>query len=648
MKQRAQTVEFDGVSFSVDEFGVLDCTGLALNGQRWADSRQLSIGVRDRSGGVFVAKELRYDEHSVTPTETGRTLRIVASPNFSAANGPHKIRVVLEYQSLNDGLVLEETIALENTGGRTLFCSDAKLGWSTDAKVEYFLVPFDAANESPRAVDPRSQQYLRRSKDGLLLLKQGHVLTVSPGRGDMEPQRVGIARERTRVSFGMIEPLHASVRTTGFTPGTTLLLSSTRFRSSRGGIEEGLKAHRSYMQLRGVGVPKNYNPPLNYCQYYECGGHWTFEQAVRCADIAQDLGCELLYLDQGWEDSFGSGLWDDKRLGPQAQLISACKERNLRIGALVGLHNKAEVFPLEYYRRSGVGTIEEGDTHGHPYGVCPSVRDWQKEKTERLVRLIDEGISFLSFDFNDYHLSCCCRQHDHSVPMERWEHVRAVAEQQSMVKRLRPHVLQEAHDWVDAGACVEVLYLFQDGHDERWGFEYMWEPMADLRSGRIHNLYYYNMSYGLPLYLHIDCSFDNQHLVVFWYMASVIRHLGIGNATSLNKAQYERLKESISTYKRLRPWLVHGEFDGTDRNVHIHRLASRGAVVLVFNDSEEKAIRSVQPSRALLGIPDGVRITRHVEYGPAPLASGPDPNLDTDFSLEPLSVSVLLFEPASR
>ena len=55
----------------------------------------------------------------------------------------------------------------------------------------------------------------------------------------------------------------------------------------------------------------------------------------------------------------------------------------------------------------------------------------------------------------------------------------------------------------------------------------MWAPMEDLLSGRAITLYYYNLAYGLPLYIHIDLRADNQNALVFWN-ASTCRHLGIG------------------------------------------------------------------------------------------------------------------------
>ncbi|MBI4530230.1 MAG: hypothetical protein HY709_01810, partial [Candidatus Latescibacteria bacterium] len=43
---------------------------------------------------------------------------------------------------------------------------------------------------------------------------------------------------------------------------------------------------------------------------------------------------------------------------------------------------------------------------------------------------------------------------------------------------------------------VYYKYSLPGSYDEKWGFELMWQPMEDIRSGRARSLYYYNLKGG--------------------------------------------------------------------------------------------------------------------------------------------------------
>ena len=93
------------------------------------------------------------------------------------------------------------------------------------------------------------------------------------------------------------------------------------------------------------------------------------------------------------------------------------------------------------------------------------------------------------------------------------------------------------------------------GFDTVWAFELMWRPMQDLTSGRSIALYYYNLAYSLPLYIHIDLRTDNRNAVVFWWNASTCRHLGIGG-THPDPAVRQAQKEGMANYRRLKPYFA--------------------------------------------------------------------------------------------
>jgi hypothetical protein len=103
--------------------------------------------------------------------------------------------------------------------------------------------------------------------------------------------------------------------------------------------------------------------------------------------------------------------------------------------------------------------------------------------------------------------------------------------------------------------------------------------MGNLRSGQSLVLYYYNLAYSLPLYLHIDLRTDNDQALVFWWNASTCRYLGIGGTHAdpkVNDAHFAAMK----TYKRLKPFYTAGIFYGINEMVHLHRHPMDNAAVI--------------------------------------------------------------------
>ena len=141
------------------------------------------------------------------------------------------------------------------------------------------------------------------------------------------------------------------------------------------------------------------------------------------------------------------------------------------------------------------------------------------------------------------------------------------------------------------------------GFDSVWAFELMWDPMTDLVGGHSIALYYYNLAYSLPLYLHIDLRKDNAQCLMFWWNASTCRHLGIGGThadPSVRKAQ----KEAMATYRRLETFFKTGTFYGLDEMVHVHVLpAEQAAVINCFNLDDHEVIRHIEvhPAKMELG-----------------------------------------------
>ena len=164
-------------------------------------------------------------------------------------------------------------------------------------------------------------------------------------------------------------------------------------------------------------------------------------------------------------------------------------------------------------------------------------------------------------------------------------------------------------------------YVQALGFDSIWGFELMWNPMDNLSSGESIALYYYNLAYALPIYLHIDLRTDNRNALVFWWYASTCRHLGIGGTSKdpvLNKAHFE----AMATYRKLEPFFKRGKFYGIDEQVHVHvHPSEQAAVINAFNlDSHpvKKEVEFIPEKYGLKGKLrfhiDGVQ-SRHTQEG---------------------------------
>ncbi len=77
--------------------------------------------------------------------------------------------------------------------------------------------------------------------------------------------------------------------------------------------------------------------------------------------------------------------------------------------------------------------------------------------------------------------SCYSAEHGHQVPMTREEHAEAIMTVVRAIKSEFPRVTIESHDRI-SGEFLPLYYQHgtNNSHDELWGFEYMWDPYADL------------------------------------------------------------------------------------------------------------------------------------------------------------------------
>ena len=135
---------------------------------------------------------------------------------------------------------------------------------------------------------------------------------------------------------------------------------------------------------------------------------------------------------------------------------------------------------------------------------------------------------------------------------------------------------------------VYYKYGLPGSYDSNWGFELMWDPMADITSGRARAMYYYNLGCNVPIYLHIDLRKDKPGCPELWWYASTARHLGIGG-THENPAVAAAQKAAMRKYHQLERFFKRGDFYGLGEEVHLHALPEENAfVVNLFNLSDGK------------------------------------------------------------
>src|ERR1035438_2056656 len=246
-------------------------------------------------------------------------------------------------------------------------------------------------------------------------------------------------------------------------------------------------------------------------------------------------------------------------------------------------------YPLEAHRLDRFGRRAMWDTSSkfssgfsEPV-LCGASQQYLTVTADRLKALARDGAAFFMFDGTAYHEECWDPNHGHQLPSGREEHSQATCRLARMVHADYPNVLIEMHDpplggvamhaspiYYGYGRCPEGEQFCQAlGFDTVWAFELMWKPLLDLTSGHSVALYYYNLAYSLPLYIHIDLRSDNENAVVFWWNASTCRHLGIGG-THLDPATRQAQQQGMANYRRLKPYFAAGAFCGIDEQTHVH------------------------------------------------------------------------------
>ncbi len=399
----------------------------------------------------------------------------------------------------------------------------------------------------------------------------------------------------------------------------------TRITAFEGGISEGFYAFRAEMESRGHGCPAGFNPPVHWNELYDNklwslpgGGmdkpenrkkYYALADMKDAAGKARDIGCEALYLDPGWDTFFASKIWDESRLGKLPDFTAMLRQE---YGLSLSLHTPLSGWcdPSSYAR-----DIDRMNRDGSriEMSLCGASRQYTEETLARLEALARDGATFFMFDGTMDNGECWDPHHGHPVPSGREDHVQATNRLACLVHAKYPNVLIEMHDQMLGGTSLRYVPTYYGhghrrlgaaagathGFDTVWAFELMWDPMTDLVGGHSIALYYYNLAYSLPLYIHIDLRKDNGQCLMFWWNASTCRHLGIGG-THADPAVRKAQKEAMATYQRLAPFFKAGKFYGLDEMVHVHvHPTEPAAVINCFNLESQPATRHIEfaPSR---------------------------------------------------
>jgi hypothetical protein len=404
-------------------------------------------------------------------------------------------------------------------------------------------------------------------------------------------------------------------------PGAARDFGVTRLTPFTGDLMQGYYTFRAEMDARGHVMPDSYDPPSHWNELYDNKLWWTGNHAdpelrkkfYTLADLkyaagqAQTYGCEALYCDPGWDTPQSSKIWGEERLGKLTDFLAMLKSEYG--GLKLSLHT-----PLSGW--TGVnadlipGTALDREEPGPTY-ACGASLKYIDETVKRLTVLANAGVSFFMFDGTVWMGECRDATHGHSSPSTTREHVDAMNKIAYGVHKNNPDVLIEMHDQMLGGIGLRWVPSYygqgknaegDSGWNEIWAFELMWSPMDDLVGGHSIALYYFNLAYNIPAYIHIDLRNDNEHGLMLWWNISTCRHLGVGG-THGDAGVRATQKEIIGIYRRLKPFYATGTFYGINETTHVHVDRKKtGAVVNIFNLSDQPISPEIKFDPTLYGL----------------------------------------------
>lgn len=668
----AHYLEAGGLALEVALEGGLPSVILRdLQGRVYSSGLYRYAVVERGAEGPIPRQDLSPDSVEISAPEND-TVEIIAQ----MAEVPLAIRHVFR----RSGDFLEETISLSNRSNGTVHLADLDFGFAARlgadlAGIQFVAVPYRRQADGKLhhySVEDLAEGRFSNSDwcndqtvlgqdlvDTKKLRSEGWILT--DGSRSLlclkyNPEHIEYCLLRpeagpaARLVFGSASlALYSEPRdATELKPGEEFAFGGTYYRAFRGDWPEGYRIFKGFMNAQGHDFPPDYDPPVNWNELFDVGWyhsdrellfeHYTPDALLYEAQKAREMGAELLYLDPGWEVCEGTTLWDEERLGPVGDLSERLKaDYALGLGYRTVGRLYRDEFPREWYlqrtpepqpyERPLLPKAEGPDTEPalSPlffWEVCTQCEEWKKEKLRRISAITSQGVKFMMFDEFDWRGPCYNPDHGHPVPSTPEGHVRAIYWLVRETRMLVPDLLVEAHDpvwpWFVRYLPTYFRQGFENGdYQENWGFEFMWNPIEDLRHGPALVLYYYNLAYNIPLYDHITMEGDNDNALSFWWYASTVRHLAIGgkkglNSPNENEPRFQAYKQAMAKYLALKPFFVRGEFIGIDELTHVHVLPGQpGGVLVALNlDKEEQVEREVAVWLSQMGLSpeDEVRV----------------------------------------
>jgi hypothetical protein len=482
------------------------------------------------------------------------------------------------------------------------------------------------ANDVSRFVQPRmfTDDYLSEGwaftdgKIGFLITKYNQT-----AREFAVLDRVPLSGDRLGLRWGGCGASDDAEGSCRLAPGATHDFGITRLTAFQGDYVQGYYAFRSEMESRGHTIADTYDPPSHWNELYDnklwwCGDHVNADNRnkyYRLADLreaaarARDMGCEALYLDPGWDTPQSSKIWGEERLGKLGNFIAMLKNEygGLKLSVHAPLSGwtgpGCDIIP-------GTALIREPNGAPSPY-ACGAATHYIDETVKRLKGLADAGIGFFMFDGTVWMGECWAGDHGHAHPSTAAEHVEAMNLIARLAHKNNPEVLIEMHDQLFAGIWLRYVPSYYGhglntagelGWNEIWAFELMWSPMDDLVGGHSIALYYFNLAYSIPAYIHIDLRKDNPQCLMLWWNISTCRHLGVGG-THPDEIVRKKQRDVIATYRRLKPFFTTGTFYGIDELTHVHIDRKKtGAVINCFNLDGNPVDREIGFAPATYGI----------------------------------------------
>lgn len=424
-------------------------------------------------------------------------------------------------------------------------------------------------------------------------------------------------------------------------PGESFAFGETRLQAVAGDWKQAFYAYRGFTERKGCRAPADYDPPVHWNELYDNeyypkaaklmdehlkpdGSGLTRDFYPINADLlkefysldlmlgeaakASELGCQALYMDPGWDTGWNQQIWDESRLGPMEEFVGRMRDE---YGLKVSLWNTVGNVPPSYGDPEACPPESRVvDSRGELMDIfCFSSPAFLATKEKRLLELCRQGVVFLMIDSTQFSGPCYDKSHGHPVPSTREGHVGALLELIRRVKARYPKVLIELHDPV-SGPCslhyTPTYFGFPRplSFDCLWGHEFMWRSYEDVLTKKAVSLYYYNLAYSIPLYLHVSLKKDNANALVFWWFASTCRHLGVGGKPG--PEVWEAEKRAMRIYLPLKEFYTRGVFYGIEETVHVHTLPDRReAVINVFNLEDKTELRTVRFRPEDIGLPPG-------------------------------------------